>query len=292
MEAEGTVGLVLAAALGDNDVGHHARQDQGQSGKQEEVVVGQQKAVDRKQANARGDGDNAHHVAYPEYDWRAFANRFVSEKLGLEREQWTTQISNYDHLGSIFDAIRRINTIMIDLDRDVWMYISMEYFHQKIKKGEVGSSAMPHKVNPIDFENSEGNLGVANAVLQFLAAKLPVSRLQRDLTDSTVLRNVGVPVAHSIIAIQSTLKGLRKLILNKEKIAQDLDNMWPVVAEAIQTILRREAYPHPYEALKQLTRGNEKVTEQTIHDFIATLNVSDEVRKELLAITPHNYTGI
>ncbi len=177
---------------------------------------------------------NAHHVAYPEYDWRAFANRFVSEKLGLEREQWTTQISNYDHLGSIFDAIRRINTIMIDLDRDVWMYISMEYFHQKIKKGEVGSSAMPHKVNPIDFENSEGNLGVANAVLQFLAAKLPVSRLQRDLTDSTVLRNVGVPVAHSIIAIQSTLKGLRKLILNKEKIAQDLDNMWPVVAEAIQ----------------------------------------------------------
>lgn len=235
---------------------------------------------------------NAHHVAYPEYDWRAFANRFVSEKLGLEREQWTTQISNYDHLGSIFDAIRRINTIMIDLDRDVWMYISMEYFHQKIKKGEVGSSAMPHKVNPIDFENSEGNLGVANAVLQFLAAKLPVSRLQRDLTDSTVLRNVGVPVAHSIIAIQSTLKGLRKLILNKEKIAQDLDNMWPVVAEAIQTILRREAYPHPYEALKQLTRGNEKVTEQTIHDFIATLNVSDEVRKELLAITPHNYTGI
>lgn len=235
---------------------------------------------------------NAHHVAYPEYDWRAFANRFVSEKLGLEREQWTTQISNYDHLGSIFDAIRRINTIMIDLDRDVWMYISMEYFHQKIKKGEVGSSAMPHKVNPIDFENSEGNLGVANAVLQFLAAKLPVSRLQRDLTDSTVLRNVGVPVAHSIIAIQSTLKGLRKLILNKEKIAQDLDNMWPVVAEAIQTILRREAYPHPYEALKQLTRGNEKVTEQTIYDFIATLNVSDEVRKELLAITPHNYTGI
>ena len=235
---------------------------------------------------------NAHHVAYPEYDWRAFANRFVSEKLGLEREQWTTQISNYDHLGSIFDAIRRINTIMIDLDRDVWMYISMEYFHQKIKKGEVGSSAMPHKVNPIDFENSEGNLGVANAVLQFLAAKLPVSRLQRDLTDSTVLRNVGVPVAHSIIAIQSTLKGLRKLILNKEKIAQDLDNMWPVVAEAIQTILRREAYPHPYEALKQLTRGNEKVTEQTIHDFIGTLNVSDEVRKELLAITPHNYTGI
>ena len=235
---------------------------------------------------------NAHHVAYPEYDWRAFANRFVAEKLGLEREQWTTQISNYDHLGGVFDAIRRINTIMIDLDRDFWMYISMEYFHQKIKKGEVGSSAMPHKVNPIDFENSEGNLGIANAVLQFLAAKLPVSRLQRDLTDSTVLRNVGVPVAHSVIAIQSTLKGLRKLILNKEKISQDLDNMWPVVAEAIQTILRREAYPHPYEALKQLTRGNEKVTEQTIHDFIDTLQVSDKVRQELLAITPHSYTGI
>ena len=235
---------------------------------------------------------NAHHVAYPEYDWKAFGNRFVSEKLGLEREQFTTQISNYDCLGSVFDAMRRINTIIIDLDRDFWMYISMEYFKQKIKAGEVGSSAMPHKVNPIDFENSEGNLGMANAVLQFLAQKLPVSRLQRDLTDSTVLRNVGVPVAHSIIAIQSTLKGLRKLILNKEKIAQDLDNMWPVVAEAIQTILRREAYPHPYEALKQLTRGNEKVTKQTIHDFIATLNVSDEVRKELLAITPHNYTGI
>lgn len=235
---------------------------------------------------------NAHHVAYPCYDWREFANRFVAEKLGLEREQWTTQISNYDHLGGVFDAIRRINTIMIDLDRDVWMYISMEYFHQKIKQGEVGSSAMPHKVNPIDFENSEGNLGMSNAVLQFLASKLPVSRLQRDLTDSTVLRNVGVPLAHSIIAIQSTLKGLRKLILNSDKINADLDNMWPVVAEAIQTILRREAYPHPYEALKQLTRGNEKVTGQTIRDFIATLNVSDAVREELLAITPHNYTGI
>lgn len=235
---------------------------------------------------------NAHHVAYPGYDWREFANRFVAEKLGLEREQWTTQISNYDHLGGVFDAIRRINTIMIDLDRDVWMYISMEYFHQKIKQGEVGSSAMPHKVNPIDFENSEGNLGMSNAVLQFLAGKLPISRLQRDLTDSTVLRNVGVPLAHSIIAIQSTLKGLRKLILNSDKINADLDNMWPVVAEAIQTILRREAYPHPYEALKQLTRGNEKVTGQTIRDFIATLNVSDAVRDELLAITPHNYTGI
>ncbi|MBF1571368.1 MAG: adenylosuccinate lyase [Prevotella sp.] len=235
---------------------------------------------------------NAHHVAYPQHDWRAFGNRFVSEKLGLEREQWTTQISNYDHLGSIFDAIRRINTIMIDLDRDFWMYISMEYFKQKIKAGEVGSSAMPHKVNPIDFENSEGNLGVANAILQFLAQKLPVSRLQRDLTDSTVLRNVGVPIGHSIIAIQSTLKGLRKLILNEEKLKADLEDTWAVVAEAIQTILRREAYPHPYEALKALTRTNKKMTEETIHAFIQTLNISDSVKAELMAINPHNYTGI
>lgn len=235
---------------------------------------------------------NAHHVAYPAYDWKSFGNRFVSEKLGLEREQYTTQISNYDHLGSIFDAIRRIHTIIIDLDRDVWMYISMEYFKQKIKAGEVGSSAMPHKVNPIDFENSEGNLGIANAVLQFLAQKLPVSRLQRDLTDSTVLRNVGVPLAHGVIAIQSTLKGLRKLILNEERIAADLDDMWAVVAEAIQTILRREAYPHPYEALKALTRTNQKMTEETIHTFVNGLDVSDDVKKELLAITPHNYTGI
>ena len=235
---------------------------------------------------------NAHHVAYPQHDWRAFGNRFVSEKLGLEREQWTTQISNYDHLGSVFDAIRRINTIIIDLDRDFWMYISMEYFKQKIKAGEVGSSAMPHKVNPIDFENSEGNLGIANAILQFLAQKLPVSRLQRDLTDSTVLRNVGVPVGHSIIAIQSTLKGLRKLILNEEKLREDLENTWAVVAEAIQTILRREAYPHPYEALKALTRTNEKMTEETIHAFVQTLNVSDSVKAELMAITPYNYTGI
>ena len=235
---------------------------------------------------------NAHHVAYPQHDWRAFGNRFVSEKLGLEREQWTTQISNYDHLGSVFDAIRRINTIIIDLDRDFWMYISMEYFKQKIKAGEVGSSAMPHKVNPIDFENSEGNLGIANAILQFLAQKLPVSRLQRDLTDSTVLRNVGVPVGHSIIAIQSTLKGLRKLILNEEKLKEDLENTWAVVAEAIQTILRREAYPHPYEALKALTRTNKKMTEETIHAFIQTLNVSDSVKAELMAINPHNYTGI
>ncbi|MGP1492170.1 MAG: adenylosuccinate lyase [Prevotella fusca] len=235
---------------------------------------------------------NAHHVAYPQHDWRAFGNRFVSEKLGLEREQWTTQISNYDHLGSIFDAIRRINTIIIDLDRDFWMYISMEYFKQKIKAGEVGSSAMPHKVNPIDFENSEGNLGISNAILQFLAQKLPVSRLQRDLTDSTVLRNVGVPFGHTVISIQSTLKGLRKLILNEEKLGEDLEDTWAVVAEAIQTILRREAYPHPYEALKALTRTNEKMTEETIHAFIQTLNVSDSVKAELMAITPHNYTGI
>ena len=235
---------------------------------------------------------NAHHVAYPQYDWKAFGNKFVSEKLGLEREQFTTQISNYDCLGSVFDAIRRINTIIIDLDRDFWMYISMEYFKQKIKAGEVGSSAMPHKVNPIDFENSEGNLGIANAVLQFLAQKLPVSRLQRDLTDSTVLRNIGVPLGHGVIAIESTLKGLRKLILNEEKIAADLDNTWAVVAEAIQTILRREAYPPPYEALKALTRTNQKMSEETIHEFIQGLNVSDTVKAELMAITPHNYTGI
>lgn len=235
---------------------------------------------------------NAHHVAYPDYDWRKFGDKFVSEKLGLEREQWTTQISNYDHLGSIFDAIRRINTIIIDLDRDFWMYISMEYFKQKIKAGEVGSSAMPHKVNPIDYENSEGNLGLSNTILQFLAAKLPVSRLQRDLTDSTVLRNIGVPLGHSIIAIQSTLKGLRKLILNKEKIDEDLDNTWAVVAEALQTILRREEYPHAYETLKGLTRTNSAITEKTIHDFIKTLDVSDEVKAEMMAVTPHNYTGI
>ncbi len=235
---------------------------------------------------------NAHHVAYPEYDWRAFGNKFVSEKLGLEREQFTTQISNYDHLSSIFDAIRRINTIIIDLDRDFWMYISMEYFKQKIKAGEVGSSAMPHKVNPIDYENSEGNLGIANAILQFLSQKLPISRLQRDLTDSTVLRNIGVPLGHSVIAIQSTLKGLRKLILNEEALQRDLDNTWAVVAEAIQTILRREAYPHPYEALKALTRTNKHMDENTIHEFIQTLDVSDAVKAELMNITPGNYTGI
>ena len=235
---------------------------------------------------------NAHHVAYPQYDWREFGNRFVSEKLGLEREQYTTQISNYDWLAAIFDAMRRINTIIIDLDRDFWMYISMDYFKQKIKAGEVGSSAMPHKVNPIDYENSEGNLGMANAVLGFLAQKLPVSRLQRDLTDSTVLRNVGVPMGHSLIAFQSTLKGLRKLILNEDKLHEDLENTWAVVAEAIQTILRREAYPNPYETLKALTRTNKKMDEKTIHDFIQTLEVSDEVKQELMAITPWNYTGV
>lgn len=235
---------------------------------------------------------NAHHVAYPQYDWREFGNKFVSEKLGLEREQYTTQISNYDCMGSVFDALRRINTIIIDLDRDFWMYISMEYFKQKIKAGEVGSSAMPHKVNPIDFENSEGNLGISNAILQFLAMKLPVSRLQRDLTDSTVLRNVGVPFGHTVIAVQSTLKGLRKLILNEDALRADLDNTWAVVAEAIQTILRREAYPNPYEALKALTRTNTKMTEETIHAFIQELNVSESVKVELMAITPSNYTGI
>ena len=235
---------------------------------------------------------NAHHVAYPQYDWREFGNAFVSEKLGLEREQYTTQISNYDWLAAIFDAMKRINTIVIDLDRDFWMYISMDYFKQKIKKGEVGSSAMPHKVNPIDYENSEGNLVIANAILAFLAQKLPISRLQRDLTDSTVLRNVGVPMGHALIAFQSTLKGLRKLILNEDKLHEDLENTWAVVAEAIQTILRREAYPNPYETLKALTRTNKKMDEQTIHEFIQTLEVSDEVKQELMAITPWNYTGI
>ena len=235
---------------------------------------------------------NAHHVAYPQYDWKAFGNKFVSEKLGLEREQWTTQISNYDILGAIFDAMRRINTIIIDLDRDFWMYVSMEYFKQKIKSGEVGSSAMPHKVNPIDFENSEGNLGMANAILAHLAQKLPVSRLQRDLTDSTVLRNVGVPMGHMLISIQSTLKGLRKLLLNQDVINRDLDNCWAVCAEAIQTVLRREAYPHPYEALKALTRTNSAITEDSIRNFIEGLDVSESVKAELRAITPHTYTGI
>ena len=235
---------------------------------------------------------NAHHVAYPERDWREFGNRFVSEKLGLEREEYTTQISNYDCMGAIFDAMKRLNTIMIDLDRDFWQYVSMEYFKQKIKKGEVGSSAMPHKVNPIDFENSEGNLGIANAILEHLSRKLPVSRLQRDLTDSTVLRNIGVPMGHTVIAIQSTLKGLRKLLLNEAAISRDLDNCWAVVAEAIQTILRREAYPHPYEALKALTRTNSAITHESISNFIDTLEVSESVKRELRSITPHNYTGL
>ena len=235
---------------------------------------------------------NAHHVAYPEYDWRMFGNKFVSEVLGLDREEWTTQISNYDNLAAVFDGLRRINTILIDLCRDFWQYISMEYFKQKIKAGEVGSSAMPHKVNPIDFENAEGNLGMANAVLSHLAMKLPISRLQRDLTDSTVLRNVGVPLAHIVIAFKSLTKGLGKLLLNENALYRDLDNCWAVVAEGIQTILRREGYPKPYEALKALTRKNESITEKSISDFIETLQVSDKVKAELKAITPHNYTGI
>ena len=235
---------------------------------------------------------NAHNVAYPAYDWRAFGNKFVAEKLGLEREEYTTQISNYDCLGAMFDAMKRINTILIDLDRDFWQYVSMEYFRQKVKAGEVGSSAMPHKVNPIDFENSEGNLGVANAVLSHLSQKLPISRLQRDLTDSTVLRNVGVPMGHMVISIQSTLKGLGKLLLNEGALRRDLDNCWAVVAEAIQTILRREAYPSPYEALKALTRTGKPIDEPTIKDFIEGLDVSEAVKAELRAITPYNYIGI
>ena len=235
---------------------------------------------------------NAHHIAYPEIDWRAFANRFVREQLGLEREQWTTQISNYDHLASVFDALRRINTVIIDLDRDVWQYISMGYFRQKVKAGEVGSSAMPHKVNPIDFENSEGNLGIAGAILEHLAHKLPISRLQRDLTDSTVLRNIGVPVGHTVIALQSTLKGLGKLLLNEEPIKADLQNNWAVVAEGIQTILRREGYPNPYETLKALTRTGAAISPESIASFIETLDVSDAVKAELRQITPENYTGV
>ena len=235
---------------------------------------------------------NAHHVAFPQYDWRDFGCRFVSESLGLEREEYTTQISNYDCLGAVFDAMKRINTIIIDLDRDFWQYVSMEYFRQKIKAGEVGSSAMPHKVNPIDFENSEGNLGIANAILAHLSQKLPISRLQRDLTDSTVLRNVGVPMGHMLISIQSTLKGLRKLVLNEEAIRRDLEGCWAVCAEAIQTILRREAYPHPYEALKALTRTGKGIDEATIKNFIEELNVSESVKEELRAITPYTYTGI
>ena len=235
---------------------------------------------------------NAHNVAYPAYDWRTFGNRFVSEKLGLEREEFTTQISNYDNMAAVFDAMRRIHTIVIDLDRDFWQYISMNYFKQRIKAGEVGSSAMPHKVNPIDFENSEGNLGLANALLEHLSTKLPISRLQRDLTDSTVIRNIGVPMGHALIAFHSTLKGLGKLLLHEESIKADLDDCWAVVAEAIQTVLRREAYPNPYEALKALTRTNAAITGESIRTFIEGLEVSEAVKAELRAITPYNYTGV
>lgn len=235
---------------------------------------------------------NAHKVAYPTIDWKAFGEKFVQEKLGLHHSFPTTQIEHYDHMAALFDTLKRINTIVLDLDRDFWTYVSMDYFKQKIKKGEVGSSAMPHKVNPIDFENSEGNLGIANAIFEHLSAKLPVSRLQRDLTDSTVLRNVGVPFAHTVIAFQSTLKGLNKLLLNKEKFEKDLENNWAVVAEAIQTILRREGYPNPYEALKGLTRTNEAINRSSIADFIDTLDVADTIKNELKAITPGNYTGI
>ncbi|HQF47365.1 MAG TPA: adenylosuccinate lyase [Flavobacterium alvei] len=235
---------------------------------------------------------NAHHVAYPQIDWKNFGTQFVQENLGLHHSFPTTQIEHYDHFAAFFDALKRINTIIIDLDRDIWTYVSMEYFKQKIKAGEIGSSAMPHKVNPIDFENSEGNLGIANAIFEHLSAKLPVSRLQRDLTDSTVLRNIGVPVGHTLIAFEATLKGLNKLLLNESKFAEDLEKNWAVVAEAIQTILRREAYPNPYEALKGLTRTNEAITKDSIHAFIQTLEVSAEIKAELMQITPSNFLGI
>lgn len=235
---------------------------------------------------------NAHKVAYPNTDWKKFGSNFVENSLGLHHSFPTTQIEHYDHFAAFFDALKRINTIVIDLDRDIWTYVSMEYFKQKIKAGEIGSSAMPHKVNPIDFENSEGNLGIANAIFEHLSAKLPLSRLQRDLTDSTVLRNVGVPIGHTIIAFEATLKGLNKLLLNEEKFAEDLEKNWAVVAEAIQTILRREAYPNPYEALKDLTRTNTVINKEAIHNFIRNLKVSEEIRAELMQITPSNYLGI
>ncbi|MCB0456770.1 MAG: adenylosuccinate lyase [Flavobacteriaceae bacterium] len=235
---------------------------------------------------------NAHHVAYPTIDWKSFGTQFVQEKLGLHHSFPTTQIEHYDHMAALFDGLKRINNILIDLDRDIWTYVSMDYFKQKIKKGEIGSSAMPHKVNPIDFENSEGNLGIANALFEHLAAKLPISRLQRDLTDSTVLRNIGVPLGHTLIGFQSTLKGLNKLLLNEAKFAEDLENNWAVVAEALQTILRREGYPNPYEALKGLTRTNEAVTQKSISDFIETLDVSETIKAEMRQISPSNYTGI
>ncbi len=235
---------------------------------------------------------NAHQVAYPQIDWKEFGKKLLSTKLGLIREEYTTQISNYDQLSASFDAMKRIHTILIDMTRDLWQYISMDYFKQKIKAGEVGSSAMPHKVNPIDFENAEGNLGIANALLEHLSAKLPISRLQRDLTDSTVTRNIGVPMAHGLIALKSTTKGLNKLLLNRDKISSDLEDNWAVVAEAIQTILRREGYPEPYEALKELTRKNEQITEESIRAFINQLDVNDTIKEELKSINPHNYTGI
>ena len=235
---------------------------------------------------------NAHKVAYPDIDWRAFGKNFVQDKLGLHHSFPTTQIEHYDHMAALFDCLKRINNILIDLDRDIWTYVSMDYFKQKIKKGEVGSSAMPHKVNPIDFENSEGNLGIANALFEHLSGKLPISRLQRDLTDSTVLRNIGVPIGHTLIAFHSTLKGLNKLLLNQSKFDEDLENNWAVVAEAIQTILRREGYPNPYEALKGLTRTNERINQTSIANFIETLEVSESVKQEMRNVTPANYTGI
>jgi adenylosuccinate lyase len=235
---------------------------------------------------------NAHHVAYPQIDWVAFANKFVNQNLGLSRQQYTTQIEHYDNLSASFDAMKRINTILIDFSRDIWSYISMEYFKQKLKDGEVGSSAMPHKVNPIDFENAEGNLGMANALFEFFSAKLPISRLQRDLTDSTVIRNIGVPLAHTLIALNSLQKGMSKLIINEAAIKHDLEANWAVVAEALQTILRRENYPHPYEALKNLTRTNKPINQASLHEFIDELNMSNEVKKEMKAISPHNYTGV
>ena len=235
---------------------------------------------------------NAHHVAYPQIDWKDFGTNFVEDRLGLHHSFPTTQIEHYDHFAAFFDALKRINTIVIDLDRDIWTYVSMDYFKQKIKAGEIGSSAMPHKVNPIDFENSEGNLGMANAIFEHLSAKLPLSRMQRDLTDSTVLRNIGVPIGHTLIGFESALKGLNKLLLNADKLAQDLENNWAVVAEAIQTILRREGYPNPYEALKGLTRSNDKIDRKTMHDFIETLDVSAEIKDELMKISPENFVGI
>ncbi len=258
-----------------------------------EQQLGQLKAVPHSAKFGGATGNfNAHHVAYPDRDWRAFGRTFLAEKLGLQREDYTTQISNYDNLAALFDAMKRIHTILIDADRDFWQYVSMEYFKQKIKAGEVGSSAMPHKVNPIDFENSEGNLGMANALLEHLSSKLPISRLQRDLTDSTVIRNIGVPMGHALIAFASTLKGLDKLLLREDTLAADLEHNWAVCAEAIQTILRREAFPNPYEALKALTRTNAAITEQSISEFIDSLDVSDTVKAELHQISPSSYTGI